>query len=170
VRGTESGAGGAGGGGGGLARAQRRRSLWEGRTPGLAGNGDLAPTRVRGQWAGVPGGGRNGIRAAGDSALYRLRKNHWFCHPEEPQAVLSEAKEGSLQLLDLTTAEILRFTQNDSLAAFFRSLCTHTGRPLGRGEFLKKLERHRQRRLAPQKGHPRRPNSKTTQEEETLQS
>jgi hypothetical protein len=83
--------------------------LRDGRTPGLAGNGGLAPTLVRGQWAGVPGGGRNGIRAPGDSALYRLRKNHWFCHPEEPQAVLSEAKEGSLQLLDFTTAEILRF-------------------------------------------------------------
>ena len=27
--------------------------------------------------------------------LCRLRKNPWDCHPEEPQAVLSEAKEGS---------------------------------------------------------------------------
>jgi hypothetical protein len=34
-----------------LALVQRRRSLREGRTPGLAGNADLAPTLVRGQWA-----------------------------------------------------------------------------------------------------------------------
>jgi len=31
------------------------------------------------------------------------------CHPEEPQAVLSETKEGSLYLLDSTNAGILRF-------------------------------------------------------------
>jgi len=30
--------------------------------------------------------------------------------------------EGSLQLLDFTTAEILRFAQNDSAEGFFRSL------------------------------------------------
>jgi hypothetical protein len=61
------------------------------------------------------------------------------------------------------------FAQNDSLGAFFRSLCTHTGRPLGTGEFVEKLERHTQRRLAAQKGG-RKPNSKTRQEEATLQN
>jgi hypothetical protein len=30
--------------------------------------------------------------------------------------------------------------------------CTHTGRPLGSGDFVKELERSTQRRLAPQKG------------------
>jgi hypothetical protein len=38
----------------------------------------------------------------------RLRKNPGDCHPEEPQAVLSEAKEGSRQFVENTTAEILR--------------------------------------------------------------
>jgi hypothetical protein len=47
--------------------------------------------------------------------------------------------------------------------------CTHTGRPLGTREFVEKLERHTQRRLAPQKGG-RKPNSKTKQEEGTLQN
>jgi hypothetical protein len=52
----------------------------------------------------------------------RLRKNRQDCHPEEPQAVLSETKEGSPHLPDSTNAEILRFAQNDSASEFFRSL------------------------------------------------
>ena len=47
--------------------------------------------------------------------------------------------------------------------------CTHTGRPLGTGEFVEKLERHTQRCLAPQKGG-REPNLKTRQEEGTPQN
>ena len=35
-------------GGGGLALVQRHRSLREGRTAGMAGNADMAPTLVRG--------------------------------------------------------------------------------------------------------------------------
>jgi hypothetical protein len=54
--------------------------------------------------------------------LYRLRKNRQWCHPEEPQAVLSETKEGPLQLPDSTNAEVLRFAQNDSAYEFSRSL------------------------------------------------
>ena len=61
------------------------------------------------------------------------------------------------------------FARNDSLGAFFRSLCTHTGRPQATGEFVEKLERHTRRRLAPQKGG-RKPNSKTRPEEGTLRS
>jgi hypothetical protein len=55
-------------------------------------------------------------------ALCRLRKNRQSCHPEEPQAVLSETKEGPPHLPDSTNAEILRFAQNDSTYEFFRSL------------------------------------------------
>jgi hypothetical protein len=46
--------------------------------------------------------------------LYRLRKNRQNCHPEEPQAILSETKEGSPHLHDSTNAAILRYAQDDS--------------------------------------------------------
>ncbi len=52
----------------------------------------------------------------------RLLKNRQNCHPEEPQAVLSETKEGSPHLPDSRNAEILRFAQNDSAYEFFSSL------------------------------------------------
>jgi len=51
----------------------------------------------------------------------KLMKNPPRCHPEEPQAVLSDAKEGSRHLLDSENAGILRFAQNDSLQGFFIS-------------------------------------------------
>jgi hypothetical protein len=41
---------------------------------------------------------------------------------EEPQAVLSNAKEGSPYLLDSRNAGILRFAQKDSLPGFFNNL------------------------------------------------
>jgi hypothetical protein len=65
--------------------------------------------------------------------LNRLRKNPWDCHPEEPQAVLSEAKEGSPWFVETTTAGILRFAQNDRLEAFFRSLSS-AGSPSAKAE------------------------------------
>jgi hypothetical protein len=56
------------------------------------------------------------------SAISRLQKNPFDCHPEEPKAVLSETKEGSLQFVETATAGILRSAQNDKAQAFFRSL------------------------------------------------
>jgi len=49
-------------------------------------------------------------------------KNSSKCHPEEPQAVLSETKEGSLYLLDSTNTGILRYAQNDTAQGFFINL------------------------------------------------
>jgi hypothetical protein len=50
-------------------------------------------------------------------------KHHAFdCHPEEPTAVLSETKERSPQFVEATTAEILRFAQNDKVHGYLRSL------------------------------------------------
>ena len=71
-----------------------------------------------------------------------MLKNLADCHPEEPQAVLSETKEGSLHVLDSTNAGILRKVyparnvkdpsaspredseraQNDTPRGFFRNL------------------------------------------------
>jgi hypothetical protein len=59
--------------------------------------------------------------------LYGLREDPRNCHPEEPQAVLSETKEGSPHLPDSTNAEVLRFAQNDSAYEFFRSLSNPWG-------------------------------------------
>jgi hypothetical protein len=43
--------------------------------------------------------------------------------------------------------------------------CTHTGRPLGSGEFIEALEHNTERRLAPQKGgRPRKPVADARQE------
>ena len=47
-----------------------------------------------------------------------MLKNPSTCHPEEPKAVLSETKEGSLQFPQIETAEILRFAQNDRAQQF----------------------------------------------------
>lgn len=47
--------------------------------------------------------------------------------------------------------------------------CTHTGRPLGTAEFVRRLEERTQRRLAPQKGgRPRRPTGHPTRMQEPL--
>jgi hypothetical protein len=51
-----------------------------------------------------------------------LRKNRQSCHPEEAKPVLSETKEGSLYLLENSNTGVLRFAQDDSIGAFFRSL------------------------------------------------
>jgi hypothetical protein len=40
--------------------------------------------------------------------LGSVRKNRQSCHPEEPQAVLSETKIGPLHLPDSTNAGVLR--------------------------------------------------------------
>jgi len=45
-----------------------------------------------------------------------------FMQGGEPQAVVSEAKEGSPWFVETTTAGILRFAQNDRSEAFSRSL------------------------------------------------
>ncbi len=54
--------------------------------------------------------------------LKRLRKNRQSCHPEEAKPVLSETKEGPLYLLENSNTGVLRFAQDDSIGAFFRSL------------------------------------------------
>ena len=56
------------------------------------------------------------------SRLSRLRKNPSHCHPEEAKPVLSETKEGPLYLLENSNTGVLRFAQDDSTEAFFRSL------------------------------------------------
>ena len=56
----------------------------------------------------------------------------YVCHPEEPQAVLSATREGSPEFVEITTAEILRFAQNDSVPAFFRKLLVILGQWGGR--------------------------------------
>ena len=69
----------------------------------------------------------------GTRGFDRLRKKPWDCHPEEPQAVLSNAKEESrialkvhrprffVQFILSHQSEILRLV-NDSEEAFFRNL------------------------------------------------
>ena len=53
-----------------------------------------------------------------------MLKNLSDCHAEEPQAVLSETKEGSLQSLDFTTAEILRFALDRPVQGFAQNAMT----------------------------------------------
>ena len=55
----------------------------------------------------------------GYGSTRRLRKNRIDCHPEESQAVLSEAKEGSQSLAESATAGILRFAQTEIVQGFF---------------------------------------------------
>ena len=80
-----------------------------------------APRSLRPQAARGPGHGNSqeGLRTAG---LNRLRKNPSQCHPEEAKPVLSETKEGPLYLLENSNTGVLRFAQDDSIGAFFRSL------------------------------------------------
>ena len=49
-------------------------------------------------------------------------KNGENCHPEEPLAVLSNAKEGSLYLLDSKIRGFSAAAQNDRFSEFFISL------------------------------------------------
>jgi hypothetical protein len=60
--------------------------------------------------------------AAISAGLKRLRKNPSHRHPEEAKPVLSETKEGPLYLLENSNTGVLRFAQDDSIGAFFRSL------------------------------------------------
>ena len=58
------------------------------------------------------------------SCFERLLTNPWICHPEESETVLSATKEGSLQFVEITIAEILLFAQND----IWRAFCSRTAK------------------------------------------
>jgi hypothetical protein len=47
-------------------------------------------------------------------------KTRFDCHPEEPRS--DRGDEGSPQLVETATAEILRFAQNDTVQVFSRNL------------------------------------------------
>ena len=89
------------------------------------------------------------------------------CGKAEPQAWL-ERVTWRQPWCEASWQEFLAAGETESELRAIRR-CTHTGRPLGTGEFVKKLERPTQRRLAPQKGD-RKPKSKARQEEGTLQN
>ena len=94
----------------------------------------------------------NPVRAglARDAAGWEWSSAAAHCGTAEPQAFLDMALWRSRWTADRCRKHLGEGESEAELLALRR--CTHTGRPLGSAEFVRRLEGHTQRRLAPQKG------------------